>query len=63
MKRNASIEIQGRFIDLHLRKALALLAYLATTDKAHTRDTLAAMFWPEADQQTSGRLCAELSTT
>jgi DNA-binding SARP family transcriptional activator/pimeloyl-ACP methyl ester carboxylesterase len=46
------VEIQGRFMDLRLRKALALLAYLAATRKTHSRDTLAAMFWPEADQRT-----------
>jgi DNA-binding SARP family transcriptional activator/predicted ATPase len=30
------------------RKALAMLIYLAVTEKPHERDTLGAMFWPES---------------
>ncbi len=33
------------------RKALALLAYLAVTGKSHTRDSLAALLWPEGDAE------------
>jgi hypothetical protein len=32
------------------RKALALFAYLASTARTHSRDTLAAFLWPEHDQ-------------
>ena len=35
--------------DLNLRKALALLVYLALSDQPHSRDTLATMLWPESD--------------
>jgi DNA-binding SARP family transcriptional activator len=44
------VEIDGIPIELERRKAMALLAYLAVTEKSHSRDTLAALFWPEADQ-------------
>ena len=47
------IEINGRGANLRLRKALALFAYLAVTQRSYTRDALAALFWPESDQQTS----------
>ena len=30
---------------------MALLAYLAVTEKGHSRDSLATLFWPEADQR------------
>lgn len=33
------------------RKAEALFYYLAVTQRTHTRDTLAALLWPEDDQQ------------
>jgi DNA-binding SARP family transcriptional activator len=32
------------------RKAMALLAYLAVTGQPHSRNILAALFWPEYDQ-------------
>jgi WD40 repeat protein/serine/threonine protein kinase len=44
------LEIDNTPIDLERRKALALLAYLAVTEKSHSRESLAALFWPEADQ-------------
>jgi DNA-binding SARP family transcriptional activator/predicted ATPase len=38
-------------VDLPLRKALALLSYLAVTaPEAHSRDALATLFWPEHNQ-------------
>ena len=33
------------------RKSLALLAYLSTTNRPHSRDTLATLFWPSTPQQ------------
>src|SRR5689334_2607955 len=36
-------------IELNLRKALALLVYLAASGQPHSRDALATMLWPESD--------------
>lgn len=44
------IELDGTPIDVDRRKAIALVAYLAVTDQAHTRDALATLLWPEFDQ-------------
>jgi WD40 repeat protein/serine/threonine protein kinase len=44
------LEIDSTPIELERRKAMALLAYLALTEKSHSRDSLAALLWPEADQ-------------
>src|SRR6266511_4044202 len=38
-------------IDLNLRKALALLVYLAVSGQPHSRDALATLLWPESDQR------------
>ena len=43
-------EIDGAPLVTDTRKAIALLAYLAVTRQAQTRDTLATLFWPELDQ-------------
>ncbi|MBN2549430.1 MAG: AAA family ATPase [Anaerolineales bacterium] len=43
------IEREGQTLDLTRRKATALFAYLAVTGKSQRRETLAALFWPEAD--------------
>ena len=43
------LEREGMPIDLNLRKALALLAYLAVSDQLHSRDALATLLWPESD--------------
>src|SRR5215207_554461 len=44
-------------IELNLRKALALLVYLAVSDQPHSRDALATLLWPESDQREGrGRL-------
>lgn len=44
------IELAGNPVNTDTRKAVALLAYLAMTRQAHSRDTLAVLFWPESDQ-------------
>ncbi len=43
------IEIDGRAIDVERRKAVALLAYLAVTGQAHSREALATLLWPDHD--------------
>ena len=45
---------RGEPLDLGLRKAMALLAYLVVTKGEHSRDNLATLLWPESDQS-SGR--------
>ncbi|HEX5688872.1 MAG TPA: hypothetical protein VFX76_02670, partial [Roseiflexaceae bacterium] len=47
------LECDDRPIDLNLRKALALLVYMAVTGQPHSRDALATMFWPESDARES----------
>jgi len=47
------LERNGKVISIQRRKTMALLAYLAATGKPHTRETLAAMFWPEHDQSSA----------
>lgn len=44
------IEKNGRPLELKLRKGLALLAYLAVEEQSYSCDTLAAMFWPDSNQ-------------
>jgi len=43
------VEREGRAVPVNRRKMLALLAYLLATRQPHSRETLAAMFWPEYD--------------
>ncbi len=43
------ITADGVSVQVSRRKALALLAYLAADERAHSRDTLAALLWPEWD--------------
>ena len=45
------IECDGTLVKLGRRKAIALLAYLAVTGQAHSRETLAALLWPEYDTE------------
>lgn len=47
---SARIERNGKAIELDTRKAIALVAYLALTRAAHSRDALAALLYPDADQ-------------
>jgi predicted ATPase/DNA-binding SARP family transcriptional activator len=44
------LERDGAVVNIPRRKARALLAYLAATGKAHARDSLAALFWPDYGQ-------------
>jgi DNA-binding SARP family transcriptional activator len=44
------LEQEGAAIRISLRKAQALLAYLAVTQQSHSRDALASLFWPEDNQ-------------
>lgn len=39
--------LDGASVRFDTRKAMALLAYLACTGRAHTRDALATLLWPE----------------
>ncbi len=45
-----SVASHGEPIAVDTRKAIAMLVYLAVERRAHTRDTLAALLWPEYDQ-------------
>lgn len=47
------IEQEGKNIELGLRKALALIAYLAVSEQVQGRDFLAGLLWPESDQTTA----------
>ena len=44
------IEYEGVPVEVDTRKAVALLAYLAVTQRYHSRDALTALLWPEYDQ-------------
>lgn len=57
------IERDGRTIETDTRKAVALLAYLAVTGEYHSRDTLAALLWPEvSDERARAALRRTLSS-
>jgi DNA-binding SARP family transcriptional activator len=43
------LERDGAPLELNLRKALALLVYLAVSGQSHSRDALATLLWPESD--------------
>lgn len=45
------IERDGQQIEPDTRKAVALLAYLTVTGEYQTRDSLAALLWPEMDDE------------
>lgn len=47
------VERDGTPVAPDTRKAIALLAYLAVTGQSQSRDRLAALLWPEADQERS----------
>src|SRR5581483_1987517 len=44
------IELDGTFISVDTRKAIALITYLAVTRQQHSRDSLATLLWSENDQ-------------
>ncbi|MHC4070566.1 MAG: ATP-binding protein [Planctomycetota bacterium] len=54
------VENNGAPVAISRRKALALLAYLAVLDTPQSRETLAALLWPEADAK---RASASLRNT
>ena len=43
------VELDGIPLVVDTRKAIALLAYLAVSDRPASRATLAALLWPESD--------------
>jgi DNA-binding SARP family transcriptional activator len=45
------IEYQGAVVQVERRKGLALAAYLALAERPQSRDTLAALLWPDLNQQ------------
>jgi predicted ATPase/DNA-binding SARP family transcriptional activator len=47
------VELDGEEIHVSRRRAMALLAYLAVTGRTHSRDSLAALLWPEYDQSSA----------
>jgi DNA-binding SARP family transcriptional activator len=47
------IEVDGVQINVERRKVFGLAAYLALNMQAHSREVLAALFWPELDQTRS----------
>jgi DNA-binding SARP family transcriptional activator len=47
------LEYDGRPINLNLRKAHALLVYLAMTGQPQSRELLATLLWPESSQSES----------
>lgn len=44
------IELAGTPVEVERRKTFALLAYLALTRQPHSREALAALLWPDAEQ-------------
>jgi predicted ATPase/DNA-binding SARP family transcriptional activator len=56
------IERDAQPVSIPRRKAMALLAYLIVTARAHTRESLATLLWPESDQSSAlGNLRRDLS--
>jgi predicted ATPase/DNA-binding SARP family transcriptional activator len=51
----------GQPVNIERRRSMALLAYLAVTRQTHSRDLMAALFWPESDHASArGGLRREL---
>ena len=49
-----SLELSGRAVNFTRKKAMALLAFLAITRKAHDREHICTLLWPDSDTS-SGR--------
>jgi DNA-binding SARP family transcriptional activator/tetratricopeptide (TPR) repeat protein len=45
------LERDGLLVTTDTKKAVALMAYLVVTGRAHTRETLAALLWGDTDEQ------------
>lgn len=45
------VQVDGAAVHITRRRALACAVYLAVTGQAQSRETLAALFWPEENQQ------------
>jgi DNA-binding SARP family transcriptional activator len=57
------LELDGEPVHVDTRKAIALLAYLAITDRPTSRDTLSALLWPDSEaRRARGALRRTLST-
>ncbi|HEY8819370.1 MAG TPA: hypothetical protein VIM25_11210, partial [Candidatus Limnocylindrales bacterium] len=57
------VRVGGSAIEVDTRKALAIVALVAAEGRAFARDELAAMFWPEADDDSArGALRRTLSS-
>jgi predicted ATPase/DNA-binding SARP family transcriptional activator len=54
------VEQDGTPIEITPRKAIALLAYLAVSNRPYLRDQLVSLLWPELDQS---HACAALRST
>lgn len=44
------IELDGSTVNIHERKAVALLIYLVVSGESHSRDAMSTMLWPEFSQ-------------
>ena len=56
------VEVRGEPLAVDTRKAVAVLAYLAVTGRPASRETLAALLWPDSgDQEARGALRRTLS--
>ena len=50
------IQVDGEPLSVDTRKAIALLAYLAAAGASQPRDVLAALLWPDYDQENARSL-------
>lgn len=58
-----AVVVDGSPLQVDTRKAVAVLAYLAMSDKEAPRDSLAGLLWPDFDQESArGALRRTLST-